>query len=129
MTSKTVTEVLERTAQLIQRSNQWTTNKYERVNTDSQGKTRTCRCLAGAVLVAAGLNAEHEDGLEANKLTRRVRSSLLKTLKSDPEAFGVNDEVNTNALDGIEEFNDSGVAHSDVVRLVNATIDRIENRG
>lgn len=126
MTKRTVTAVLERTAQLIQRSNQWTTHNYETTTFDGQGKTRTCRCLAGAVLAAAGLRPSHDD-LESTKLTSRVRASLLKTLRADPEAFGVTD-LGSDAITGVEAFNDSGVGHRDILRLVNATIDRIESR-
>lgn len=123
MTSKTVTEVLERTAQLIQRSNQWVKDSYEEVNTDSQGKTRTCHCLAGAVLVAAGVDAENENGLDANKTTRRTQASLLKTLRSNPERYNAD---NTNT---IEDFNDAdSTRHADVLRLVRDTLNRVSMR-
>jgi len=123
MTSKTVTEVLERTAQLLQRSNQWTKDHYQASNPDGQGKTRTCRCLAGAVLVAAGLDADTNAALDANKTTRRTQASLLKTLRSNPERYGTN--VESGNTESVEEFNDAPTTrHSDVLRLVNDTLTR-----
>lgn len=135
MTTRTVVSVLERTAQLIQRSNQWTTGSYEERNTDNQGKTRTCRCLAGAVRVAVGLPASPGggDSLNVTKLTRRTAASLLKTLEADPENFGLevdSDGVATEGTNSVEDFNDTnGVTHADVLRLVNTTVARIQARG
>jgi hypothetical protein len=127
MSSKTVTEVLERTAQLLQRSNQWTKNVYQASNPDGQGKTRTCRCLAGAVLVAAGLDAETNEALDATKVTRRTEASLLKTLRSNPGRYNTN--VESGNTESVEEFNDADTTrHADVLRLVNDTLTRVSRR-
>lgn len=123
MAKKTVTEILTRTAQLIQRSNQWTQGSYEDRTTDAQGKTRTCRCLAGAALVAAGLSAEVDGALNATNGTARVSRSLLKTVNANPTRYGASEGSNFSE---VEDFNDfATVKHSDVVRAVRDTLARI----
>lgn len=130
---RTVRDTVVRTLQLVQRSNSWCSGADLSQDRDSQGKLRSQFCLRGAVRAALGGNTTSamNSDLNQSKLYKRTQASILKTINSNPERYGVMDEYNYGyslTQGSLVHYNDEFASHANVVKALKDTVTRLSTR-